>query len=352
MIANQDIENELAVLLSLSNEMTRVRTVQDLENAIRLKLKKLFHLKDFTILVINSDKKTWSHFVSCRDDALKDDKQFQDYMSRKYDVNDQLFNMVLQAESFYIFHMEDMMRWAVVPDYIKYWRLLGIEYSVCFPLSNGVENIGVLYFQPERIELLDTLNYTILKGVASQISIAVCNIIANEEIAKRESERELLLALNIDIAAVRDNNDFLHVIKQKLKKLLTFSHTLIATVNDDKATVSAFLLDPESKSKMHPDYKDAKIFKYLINDGVIDKAMATGVPVVFDLNELNKNKTKELPLYLKVNFESGISQVAVIRFSKAGEAFGFWMIFFDKITALDDSKISLIVGLANQMWQK
>jgi formate hydrogenlyase transcriptional activator len=88
-----------------------------------------------------------------------------------------------------------------------------------------------------------------LKGVCAQLSVAVSNILGNEEIARRESERELLLSLNMAISAVRNSDELLSVISQKLKNLIGFTHTVIATVNEDQSTLSAFLLDSNQEVK-------------------------------------------------------------------------------------------------------
>ena len=160
-------------------------------------------------------------------------------------------------------------------------------------------------------------------------------------------ECELLLSLNNDIAAARNNDELLDVITQNLKNLLGFSHTLICTINEDRNTVSAFLLDPEAKAKNHPVYQTAKKGKYPICDGVMDKSHQTPLPVIFDLEILKIDQ--ELPLYLQINYEMGIRQVVVTRFSKREEVFGFWMVFFDEKKDFDRSKLKLVNCLASQI---
>jgi transcriptional regulator with GAF, ATPase, and Fis domain len=177
--------------------------------------------------------------------------------------------------------------------------------------------------------------------------VAVSNILANEELERRESERELLLSLNIEIAAVRNREELITVINRLLKKRLGFTHSVIALIDDDQTTASAFILDPESKTKNHPDYADAVKGKYPINDGFLKNAFSTPEPILYELDELYK--TRKLPDYLKLNAESNISQAIMIRFAKGKHVFGFWIMFYDRKITLDKSKSNLIQGVTNQM---
>ncbi|OQP44187.1 hypothetical protein A4H97_33520 [Niastella yeongjuensis] len=173
------------------------------------------------------------------------------------------------------------------------------------------------------------------------------NILANEQIADRESERELLLSISTDLAAVRNHKELISVITRRLKNKLAFSHIFIGIVNEDQSTFSTFVTDPDSQSKGHPEYDEAIRSKWPINDGIMNKVSASSMPLVFNLEELSKQP--DIPLYFKINYESGLNQVIITRFSKGGKVFGFWAIFFGGKDVLDKAGHILIAGLANQI---
>src|SRR5262249_28918787 len=145
---------------------------------------------------------------------------------------------------------------------------------------------------------------------AAQLSIAVNNILANEELKRREHEKSVLLALSNDIANTKNKKDLLHIINNKLKTLFYFTHSVIGVIDNEKRTYSTFIVDPESLSAGHPDYQEIVIkTHYPINDGVVNIALGSSTPVVFDLDKLNDEI--EMPRYLKLNHGIGIKEVVM-----------------------------------------
>ncbi len=349
IIANEEIakrEEEKTTLLSLSKEISILKSRNDLFRIVNVSIKNLFTVQEFAIAQINEDGATYGAFMMDLEDKIKNDIDFADVTSNKYDINDPIFSRVINSEDPVIFHVNEIAGKPKMPAFVDFWKKVGLQLVLCNALRAGGKDIGMAVLHLDPAKPIDPKSI-LLKGVCAQLAVAISNILAGEEIARRERERELLLSLNMDIAAVRNNDELLKAINQRLKKLLGFTHTWIAIINDDKSTVSTFLLDPESKSKSHPTYREAKKAEYLTNDGVLDKAVSTPRPVFFDLQLLKT--VQELPLYLKVNFESGIEQMAVIRFSNGDKVFGFWMLFFEKKIYPSLSKLSLIEGLAHQM---
>ena len=164
---------------------------------------------------------------------------------------------------------------------------------------------------------------------------------------QREAECDMLISLSNHIAAVRNNQELLGVISSNLKNILGFRHTIIARIADNGETASGFLLDPKAASRNHPLYQQAVHGQFPIKDGVLDLAADAEGPLVFSLEELALQK--KLPLYLKVNYESGSKQIIIIRFTEYARAFGFWIVFFDHNNKLLPSLLRMVVGIANQL---
>jgi formate hydrogenlyase transcriptional activator len=339
--------NELALLLSLSNEMASVRSKEDLARIITLKLKDLFRIRDYTILIINEDEKTWSHFVYDKDRSFKDLPEFEDYMNRKYPIEDGLFDRAISSNPYYLFDIYEILEWESAPFYIPYWKSVGVDYAVGIPLRIGNENIGLLYMQVENKESLKTMNYEVAVGVAAQVSIAVSNIIANEKGLKREAEKALLVSFGIDIASIRNKKDMLNLLHNKLKSTFSFQHSVICTVNEDRQTISVFLLDPDSSSRDHPDYHQLVNGKFHINDGLWDVALNADSPVIFDGEKLLKEGKGSL--CIKVNYECGIREFTVVSLRNGDERIGFLMICSSKSNVLIRHQLTLLQGIAAQL---
>ena len=315
-ILEKEAEREL--LLKLSFDITTIRNRNDLTKVVNTNLKKLIPCKDIFVIVLSE--------THCNDCCL---------------------NKLMETEGIVVFDVEQLCVAKNHPDHIKEEYDDGVREKVGIALRDDGKNIGVLYINSINKGGYTDHDLQVITGISYQLSTAVSNIIANEEIARRERERELLLSLSIDFAAVRNTNELLLVITRRLKNLLEFSHITIATINEDQVTASAFLLDPGSKSKTHPTYQDIINAKHPLNDGILDRIVAGPSPIVVDLDQLMKES--DLPTWLKVNFESGIRQLLAIRFSKGSRVFGFWLIYFEKKISMEESRLRLTESLANQI---
>lgn len=321
IIANLSIkekEEERELLLKLGFAITTVRTRHDLVNILNTNLRKLLAFKDIVIIVLN--------------DASD---------------NDYCLNKVMEAEGIVVFDMENLYRREDRPDYIRVEYEQGIREKVGIALRDDGKNTGVLFVNSIVEGRYTDHNLEVITGISYQLSTMLSNILANEEIVTREKERELLLSLSIDFAAIRNTNELVLVITQRLKDLMGFYHSAIATIDEDQTAAKAYILDPESKSKTHRQYQDVISNKHPLNDGILDRIVTSPSPMVVDLDQLAKES--EIPLWLRVNYESGIRQLVAVRFSKGSQVFGFWLIYFVDKIPMDERKLSLIESLANQI---
>jgi transcriptional regulator with GAF, ATPase, and Fis domain len=349
ILANEQIarrEEEKTILLLLSNEIAALRNRNDLFYVVNTKLKQLFSVSEFGIAYIDSDNKTYRAFVLDLQEPIRNLPYYEKVTSDQYHVTDPLFSKVMNSAEPVLFHVPELAEEVDMPAYVHFWKEAGLQQVLCIALRVGGSNIGCAFIHMTETSLFK-LNVSLLKGVCAQLSVAVSNILGNEEIARRESERELLLSLNMAISAVRNSDELLSVISQKLKHLIGFTHTVIATLNEDQSTLSAFLLDSKSRSKSHPDYAKSLKGKYVMNDGILDKVFSAPGPLVFDLHQLNEQGN--LPVYFKMNFESGINFAVMAKFSIGTDIFGVWMLLFDSTKPPESRQVSLIDGLSYQI---
>lgn len=345
-IKNKEAEREQ--LLQLSYEFSTIRTKDDLVKVINNNVRKLFQFENINVLFLNNDPLYNSYILASPIPAtvrlpsaeeLAEPKQLE----RIYRGVD----MMQKSGGILTLDMDDFVITESCSPYLKYEHEYGIREKIMLALRDEDKILGILCINNKEKGLYSGHNLDLIKGISYQVSSAVSNIMANEDILRREAERGLLLSISTDIAAVRSSNELLTVINKRFKKLLGFSHTVIGTINDDQLSVTPFMYDPDSISKSHEFYGQAVSAKYTIADGILNAALESDKPVVINLAELAKKI--ELPLYLKVNYESGISQVIVIRFSKGDAVHGFLGLFYENRFTFCNGKLGLIESLANQV---
>lgn len=189
---NQEIERrdaEKSLLLALSNDMALVRNHEDLAKLINQKLKKLFFIQDFTIVAMQENKMTYGAYLYDREDTPYDKKQeYLETLFNHFQFEKGLYDVVLNSTEPVIFNIDEMMKQEIVPGHIKFFNSLKIHEIIGMALRIGNKDIGILWIQPSEINSFNVVNQHVFKGVCSQISIALANIIANDKISDQLEE--------------------------------------------------------------------------------------------------------------------------------------------------------------------
>ena len=287
IIANEEIskrEEEKTILLSLSKEIAAVRNKNELLHLLNLKLKELFPITGFGITLINEDCKTHSPFVVDGDDVIRNDIDFKKVIAQRYSVDDGVFNVVTNADEPVTLQVEELAVLIEAPAYVDFWKKKGVKQVVGISVRVGQTNLGCFILLHDQ-HCTTNINSNLFKSVSAQISLAISNILANEEIVNREREKSILLSVSDEIAALRNRSDLLHVVNTKLKALFSIKEFGIAQINEDGTTYSAFALDLEDNIKNHTDFKRVTSGKYMVNDKIVGSIIQSQDPVLFDVEK-------------------------------------------------------------------
>ncbi|AYL99296.1 AAA family ATPase [Mucilaginibacter celer] len=179
------------------------------------------------------------------------------------------------------------------------------------------------------------------------MSNAVANIVADEKIREKDNEKSILLSMSNDLAGVRMTTDLYKVLDQRLRSLFSYSHFMLARVTEDGNSLSAMILDPRSKNKIHPDYQDFVSTKIPINDGFFNVAFETGRPVLYHLGDII-NRT-DLPGHVRMSYSSGIKEMILIGLSNGQRRTGMLGIFTEESNKIKAEHINLLHGISSQL---
>ena len=209
-------DDELSILLSLSNEIATVRTKNDLLQVLNIKLKELFPISGFGITLLNEDGQTHSPFIVDSDDHIRNDIDFKKVTGLKYSVEDGVYNTIVNQSEPVLLNVDEVVPTVETAAYVAFWKKLNVKLVIGNALAVAGRNIGCLILLPEN-ESVENINDELMKGVCAALSVSVSNIKSNEEIIRREEEKTLLLAFSNEVAGLRTRNDFFAVINSQLK---------------------------------------------------------------------------------------------------------------------------------------
>lgn len=179
-------EREKTFLLGFSNEVARVRTKEDLKNAVFKVLSRVLNVKLAMISLIEDDNVTLKPFMYDRtlfENALE---QFDALVAASNTIHEPIAARVLAAEDHLILKVTEELK--ACPDnlFVQLWAKTELKYMFAAPLRSAQADLGTLWL------LTDNLKSELLQGICSQISTAIANIQANEKILayKRMLEME------------------------------------------------------------------------------------------------------------------------------------------------------------------
>ena len=341
--ANEEIlkkEQDKSFLLHFSHDIAAVRTKDDLSNAICNSLNKLSLVKAYFIRTINEDGTTLSPFVY-KDIFYKDDPAFQELHHMKIEITEGITGKVMSGYVPVVIDLAEEARRGIKDHYVEFWKKtqsekLEFKKIVGAPLQVGSRIIGVLWV------ITDKINMTILEGICAQISIAISNIMANEEIASREEEKSILLSLSDEIASLRNRNDLFRVVNNRIKKLFSIEQFGIAKINEDRISHSAFMIDMGEDVSNLDDFAEVTSIKYSIADKAFTMVMNSDDPVILDVDLLAKETA--VPKYVTFWKEVGFRKLLCLTLKVGGNPVGtiFFNIPYEQIISVKNNLLKAV----------
>lgn len=282
IIKNEDIlnkEKEKSFLLEFSSDIATVRTKEELARAVRTAINKLNQTSGYVIRRINEDKTTMSPYVF--DLGLKEHDQniVNTLQKARYPINDGLQNRVLDSPIPLLFNVEREIQRGLTAPYLLNWKAMGFKNFLGIRLRNGETNIGLMFLDIEEI------NVPLLQGICAQISIALANIMANEQIGKKQEEQAFLLNFSNDITQVRTKQDLQAAIITVLDKTLHTKLAMIRVIDEDGFHMSPYMFDRTLFEKANVDFDKMRANIITIEEKYTAQVLASEAGVVFNIEE-------------------------------------------------------------------
>jgi len=282
IIKNEELlkkEKEKSFLLDFSSDIAAVRTKEEFAIAVRTSLGKLNHLRGYVIRKINEDGATMSAYIYDPGIVKVDSKELEELARTSFPINDGLQNRVLESYIPMLFSVDREIQRGVTSSYLQYWRRMGYKTIVGIRLRNGETNLGILWLGIEQI------NIQLLQGICSQISIAMANIIANEQISRKQEEQSFLLDFSNDITQVRTKPELQAAIFKVLDKTMHTKLAMIRVIDDDGIHLSPFMFDKTLFAKAEINFDKMAADRITIEEPYTSRVLASKEGLVFNVEE-------------------------------------------------------------------
>jgi transcriptional regulator with GAF, ATPase, and Fis domain len=189
-----ETDTDKDIFLSISDSIARVRKREDLLRFVNDKLKALlpFELGEIEIIDKRADAYKSAYFDFSPNTITE---EFNDYLNAELPSNNFIADASKVSSGPLVFNLEELLHEGKLPPYLQANYQAGIRELVILLLKNEKENIG--YFRMfAKHESFQPVHLKVLPAISSLITIAVENVLTNEEILERENEKSMLLLIH------------------------------------------------------------------------------------------------------------------------------------------------------------
>jgi len=274
-------EKDKEILLAFSHDIASVRDKDGLRDAIEKVSTQLSSIARFVIRGINEDQQSMSLYIY--DSHVKkaiEELGHQFVLDAVYPLNDGISDVVLAGNKTIVYELQEWIDAGKAPSYFHFWRSMDVQKCIATPLKSGDTNLGIFWVDCEYpdVQMIDS--------ICAQISIAMSNIKANEELIRRERDKEILLAFSHDIASVRDKDGLRKAIEKVSNQLSNIARFVIRGINDDQETMTIYLFDDKVKKGVEETGQQFILNKvFPLNDGISEVVLAGNQTMVFELQD-------------------------------------------------------------------
>ncbi|WP_217607365.1 sigma 54-interacting transcriptional regulator, partial [Chitinophaga sp. GbtcB8] len=294
IIKNEELlnkEKEKSFLLDFSSDIATVRTKEELARAVRAAISKLNQKSGYVIRRINDDNASMSPYVYDLGAWQHDQKIVSALEKARYPINDGIQNRVLNSPIPLLFNVDREIQRGIAAPYLQSWKAMGFKNFLGIRLRNAETNHGILFLDIEEI------NVPLLQGICSQISIALANIMANEQISKRQEEQAFLLDFGNDITQARTKQDLQAAVFRVLDKTMHTKLAMIRVIDDDGFHLSAYMYDRSLFEKAKVDVDKMSANKITIEETYTAQVLASKEGLMFNVEEEFKSGTAYAKLW-------------------------------------------------------
>ena len=336
IIQNEEIlgkEKEKSFLLDFSSDIAKVRTKEELAVAVRPYLSQLNAIKGYVIRKINDDGATLGAYIWHPGAIRLDKKDLDRLIATSFPINDGFQNRVLDSAIPLRFDLDREIGRGIRSAYLEFWKRAQQKTLVGVRLRNGETNLGILWLGIEEV------NIPLLQGICSQISVAMANIMANEQVAKKQDEQAFLLDFSNDITQVRTRTELQEAIMRVIDKTMHTKLAMIRVIDDDGVHLSPFMFDRTLFKNADVNYDKLSANRITIEEPYTSRVLASKDGMVFNVDE----EIRDGNSYAKLWKTTGLKNMYGLPLRASDRNIGTIWILADKLSKL------MVKGICSQI---
>ncbi|MBX2873636.1 MAG: sigma 54-interacting transcriptional regulator [Saprospiraceae bacterium] len=258
ILANEEIlerQQEKEVLLTISEQVAQARNWNELFVTVLEKLRPIFGFADAVITYPTKDSFEKLRILTAENELNSThSKYYYDIMGHEFDVPPH-FKEIYKSQEPKFYTIDDYEELSGSFRGVSLMKEMGLTATWASALLLGNKVIGSLEMHFKSQAAAKDINMGMFKNVLNQLSVAVSNILANEDILKRQREKESLLAISKGIALVKNRQDLYQLMAEKVKPHIPFDAVVLTTIDHQKKLFRVFLDQTDALNTESPIYR-------------------------------------------------------------------------------------------------
>jgi len=290
---------------NFGNELASVDDKKSLLRLIAASLAPKLTISDILLSILNEDKQTHSVFIHHSDQGLMERTDHTHLSHEKFRLDDGICNITMASPSPLVVDIAGILLRPDPPRYIAKWYRPAISRMISVRLRSHGHLLGSLFLFVEKAHIgIEDLE--MVQHFSYMIGPALRNILSEERISKQQQDNDTLLSLSTDFVKVKNKEDLLLLLDQRLRQLFEF---------DDSRIILFQPGQPVSGAQGIPQT-------------AIEATLASDHPLVLDL---------------------GIKEAVIMALRKEGEGFGFIILFSKTKGWFTPWRLDIFRTLSNQL---
>lgn len=306
-------------MIQLSQSLATIRTKEELQLFVRKQLFSLVSFKEGMVCIFDKTAESYKPF-------------FTSHSFEQLSFNEQVWRITLANESKAINELislselqgnlftGQMFEQLVAADHFSKISTEPLILVGC-RLQTGDHIVGLLCLVLNKSQYHASYAERMLAWISGHLSTVLANLLASEQLQRREHEQSALLEISNDFAAIKDSKDFLDIVNNKLKRLFNFSHSVLSLISEDGDYLYPYIFDPQNPNISHQLYDGAIKLKFPTTYRIFKEPLETGAVLVYKVNDLLKDE--DAPVFIKINHDNKMKEMAVLALGAEGSYTGF-----------------------------
>ena len=335
-------------LLGISKAIASIQDRRELFRVIFKSIQPIFPFDEFGLFVLDETGKMHYELTDATTlDALPTQKLIENALGKNTWYEHEGTSVAwLMEHGPVVISMRELDATAPHPQH-PYMIEGGLKELIGGPLKQGSAAFGMLCLTSKEENCYGDQNIALFEAIADQLGVAVSNVLANEEILKRQKEKEALLTISKKIVTIRDEEDLGRVLVQDLQPIFNFADAVVLAINaeDDCYYPLAFVAPPEIRG--NPYFETVSKLRRKYKGSPQEKFFYSFTPTEILVNDLAKTYPGFEPLMMLQ--KAGIKKILGISLNQGGKAIGSLLFHYKDEHEDLRSKHDLFVQVTDQV---